>query len=462
MAAADLSDVDLVAAMSERDEGALRMLYERHAGWISARLRRRCADREVVVDVLQDTFVSAWGAAARFRGDGDVAAWLWGIAIHRLISRVRTRSARAPRLGPALLPHDGADESAEEQVLVAIEYSDVGSALARISPELRVVLQATVLDGLTTREAAHLLGIPQGTVKSAARKGAGQDEGGTGMTTERGGWHVDADALQALADGGLGQVLAASVEAHVMRCDGCRAELNALEFGRPEGGLERAWTGVRDSIEPPASGPVARWLSRLGFRTEQLRLLSAVPALRGSWLIGVTLALLFTGAAATFAGDRGGLGFFLLVAPLAPVAGVAMAFGGDADPSQEIVVTTPFSAVRLLLLRTAAVVATSVPIAMLVGLFVPGPGWLFVAWLTPAAACVAVTLALSPYAGPTNSGAVVGAVWSVLTLAATQSHGDPLVLVGPASQWACTALVLLSVSVLVTKFHIIDLPRRQS
>ena len=165
-ATADPSDIDLVAAMSERDEGALRLLYERHAGWISSRLRRRCADREVVVDVLQDTFVSAWDGAARFRADGEVAAWLWGIAIHRLISRLRTRSGRAPGLGPALLTHDAVDESAEEQVLVAIEYSDVGSALARISPELRVVLQATALDGLTTREAAQLLGIPQGTVKT--------------------------------------------------------------------------------------------------------------------------------------------------------------------------------------------------------------------------------------------------------------------------------------------------------
>jgi RNA polymerase sigma-70 factor (ECF subfamily) len=166
MATADLSDVDLVAAMSERDEGALRVLYERHAGWLSTRLRRRCSDRDLVADALQDTFVAAWDGAGRFRADGEVAAWLWGIAIHRLISRVRTRGAGASRLGPALLPHDAVDVSAEEQVLLAIEYSDVGSALARISPELRVVLQATVLDGLSTREAAHLLGIPQGTVKT--------------------------------------------------------------------------------------------------------------------------------------------------------------------------------------------------------------------------------------------------------------------------------------------------------
>lgn len=167
MGGPDLTDTELIAAMSERDEGAMRQLYERHAGWMSARLRRRCSDGDVVADVLQDTFVAAWDSARKFRGEGDVAAWLWGIAVHRLISRLRRTSGA--RLGPALQVRetgDVADSSAEERLLLAVEYSDVGSALARISPELRVVLQATVLDGLTTREAARLLGIPQGTVKT--------------------------------------------------------------------------------------------------------------------------------------------------------------------------------------------------------------------------------------------------------------------------------------------------------
>jgi RNA polymerase sigma-70 factor (ECF subfamily) len=166
MGGPDLTDLELIEAMSERDERALRQLYERHAGWMSARLRRRCSDQDVVADVLQDTFVAAWGGARRFRGEGDVAAWLWGIAAHRLVSRLRRAGAR---LGPALLVReaaDVADTAAEESLLLGLEYSDVGSALARISPELRVVLQATVLDGLTTREAARLLGIPQGTVKT--------------------------------------------------------------------------------------------------------------------------------------------------------------------------------------------------------------------------------------------------------------------------------------------------------
>lgn len=166
MAGRELADADLIRAVSERDEGALRLLYERHAGWMSARLRRRCSDGEVVADVVQDSFVAAWEGAGRFRGEGEVAGWLWGIAVRRLVSRLRSRSLTGVRLGPALLVGEAADVSAEERVLLAVEHTDVGSALARISPELRVVLQATVLDGLTTREAAQLLGIPQGTVKT--------------------------------------------------------------------------------------------------------------------------------------------------------------------------------------------------------------------------------------------------------------------------------------------------------
>jgi RNA polymerase sigma-70 factor (ECF subfamily) len=53
--------------------------------------------------------------------------------------------------------------------LVAVEHGDVGSALKTLSPELQQVLRVTVVDGLSTREAAHLLGIPQGTVKSRLR-----------------------------------------------------------------------------------------------------------------------------------------------------------------------------------------------------------------------------------------------------------------------------------------------------
>jgi len=168
MACCDRTDADLITAMAGRDEGALRELYERHATWIHARLARRCADSDAVAEVLQDTFIAAWDGASRFRGDGPVPAWLWGIAIRRLISRLRRR--HDVLLGPALQERDECEISAEEQVLLRLENVDVGSAMARISPELRVVLQLTVIDGLSTREAAALLDIPRGTVKSRLQR----------------------------------------------------------------------------------------------------------------------------------------------------------------------------------------------------------------------------------------------------------------------------------------------------
>lgn len=162
------TDRDLLAAVADGDSGALRELYERHAPWLGIRLRRRCSDPELVAEVLQDTFVAAWQGARRFRGDGDVAAWLWGIGVRRLISSLRGRRMAAEVLFAEI--EAGDSPAAEEQVLLGIQYGDVGAAMAALSPEFRAVMQATVLDGLSTKEAAHLLGIPEGTVKTRAMR----------------------------------------------------------------------------------------------------------------------------------------------------------------------------------------------------------------------------------------------------------------------------------------------------
>jgi RNA polymerase sigma factor (sigma-70 family) len=157
------SDATLLAAIGERDLEAMRALYERHAAWLSVRLTRRCNDRDAVADAVQDTFVAVWQKPKGFRGDGDVAAWLWGIAIRRLVSRLRSR-------GDVIVSFETVDATsvpaAEEQVLLSVEYGDIGQALARLSPEMRAVIQAVVLDGLTAKEAARLLHMPVGSVKT--------------------------------------------------------------------------------------------------------------------------------------------------------------------------------------------------------------------------------------------------------------------------------------------------------
>ena len=78
------SDAALLVGVAGRDIGAFRTLYERHAGWLAL----RCNDSEFVADAVQDTFVAIWQKPRSFAGDGDVAAWLWGIAIRRLVSRL--------------------------------------------------------------------------------------------------------------------------------------------------------------------------------------------------------------------------------------------------------------------------------------------------------------------------------------------------------------------------------------
>ena len=158
------SDEELLRAVADGDTGALRVLYGRHAPWVSVRLARRCNDPGVVAEVLQDTFAAVWRGAAGFRGEGEAAAWLWGVAIRRLVSRLRSRGHTLEV--PVAEVFLGSVLSVEEQVLSGVEYGDLGRALARLSPEMRAVVQATVLDGLTTREASQLLGVHQGTVKT--------------------------------------------------------------------------------------------------------------------------------------------------------------------------------------------------------------------------------------------------------------------------------------------------------
>jgi RNA polymerase sigma-70 factor (ECF subfamily) len=169
-------DALLLADAARGDRAAFELLYRRLSPWLAARLRYRCTDEALVDDVVQETFVAVWRGKARLGPEqpGDVAGLLWRIASRRLIDALRRRSA-GERLWERLTRRrlDTAP-SAEDAVLVGIAHGDLAGALDRLAPELRAVLQATVLDGLTSREAAVLLGIPVGTVKTRAMRARAQ------------------------------------------------------------------------------------------------------------------------------------------------------------------------------------------------------------------------------------------------------------------------------------------------
>lgn len=163
-----LTDAELLTRVADRDRGAFHELYLRHEPWLVPRLSRRCPDHQAVEEVVQDTFATIWATAGRYEGRGEVGAWIWGISIRTLMHRVRPRKPILARL--VSMRAEDRVASAEDELLLRVEHGDVGAALGSLSPELRAVVQATVVDGLTTREAAALLGIPAGTVKTRMQR----------------------------------------------------------------------------------------------------------------------------------------------------------------------------------------------------------------------------------------------------------------------------------------------------
>ncbi len=160
------SDVVLLRATAQGNRQALAQLYCRHGPWLVLRLSRRCVDAGIVDEVVQDTFVAVWRNAAQWGSQGEVAAWIWGIAIRRLADAQRRRPVPQPSLDKLPDWAGTTAPSAEDQALASGGYGDIAGALNRLPADLLAVVRATVIDGLTSREAARLLGIPVGTVKT--------------------------------------------------------------------------------------------------------------------------------------------------------------------------------------------------------------------------------------------------------------------------------------------------------
>jgi len=167
-----MADAALLRLISQGDRSAFDELYRRSSPWLLVRLRRRCADDELVAEVLQDTYLAVWRAAGQFAGVGErdtTAGWLWTIASHRLVDAFRHR-ARYESPPPAIAGPAPTAPAAEDVALGGQVSGELEQALLTLPPELRQVLKAMVLDGLTARETSLLLGVAEGTVKTRARR----------------------------------------------------------------------------------------------------------------------------------------------------------------------------------------------------------------------------------------------------------------------------------------------------
>jgi RNA polymerase sigma-70 factor (ECF subfamily) len=145
------------------DEAALRRLWDEHAGALLAFVLRLTGDRGRAEDVVQETLLQAWRhPEALDPARGPVRPWLMTVARRLVIDQWRARQARPDEVGDealgALASTDGVDEALDRWL--------VADALATLTPEHREALVHTYYAGRTVTEAAVVLGIPPGTVKS--------------------------------------------------------------------------------------------------------------------------------------------------------------------------------------------------------------------------------------------------------------------------------------------------------
>jgi hypothetical protein len=262
------------------------------------------------------------------------------------------------------------------------------------------------------------------------------------------GWHLDDDALRRYVERTDSLAMGASAEQHLLSCEPCRARVNAAA-GVID--LAAVWDRTRDAIEVPRPSVLERLLRAAGLPAHEARLVAVASAFRGLWLAGVAAVLAFAALAAAV-GHARGVWLFLAVAPVVPCLVVASSYDPRLDPALEPELVTPYPALRLVLLRTIAVLALALPAVLLFGLVVPGETAF--AWLLPAVGFVAVVLAASTWVSPLRAAIAVSSVWlALVSLLATHSGSPDAIIQGRAQ---AGFLVLAAAS-----FGIFILRRRQ-
>ena len=267
------------------------------------------------------------------------------------------------------------------------------------------------------------------------------------MTT----WHVAATDLRRYAAGTADVAVAASVEAHVVRCGACAAALApAVDTAR----LDAIWAEVADVVDAPRRTRLERLLTAFGVPEATARLLAATPNLRAGWFGARAVVLALALGVTALGGRDGDATPLLLLAPLLPVVGVAAAFGRHADPAYDLTIAAPYSTLRLLLLRSAAVLVTCVALTASVALLLPGAVGT-AAWLLPALGLTVATLALATWWEPHVAAVAVGGTWTLLVVEVAYRRGLADLTSSPA-QLGCAALAVLAAAVLVRRRRCFD------
>ncbi len=164
-----LDDAELMRRHVAGDGGAaFGELFRRHRDRMYAVAVRTTNNRELAADAVQEAFISAFRRAGAYRGDAAVTTWLHRIVVNACLDRLRREKAslrRAGDLGELDLP-DLHDHHASVEARL-----DVREALATLPEGQRMALVLVDMHGLPVAEAAEVLGVAEGTVKSRCFRG---------------------------------------------------------------------------------------------------------------------------------------------------------------------------------------------------------------------------------------------------------------------------------------------------
>src|SRR5688572_12317513 len=130
---------------------------------------RTMGDPDEAADAVQDAFVSAYRRAGTFRGDAQVTTWLHRIVVNACLDKVRRAAVRPA--GP--LPAEGPGEPADptDRIAASDTNQDVAAALAALASDQRCAVVLVDVQGFSVAEAARILEVPEGTVKSRCARG---------------------------------------------------------------------------------------------------------------------------------------------------------------------------------------------------------------------------------------------------------------------------------------------------
>jgi hypothetical protein len=262
---------------------------------------------------------------------------------------------------------------------------------------------------------------------------------------------VSEEHLAQYASGDCGPVVAASTEAHVMRCERCRAAL-AVQADRSE--TERRWARLADAVDLPSRTPVERLLGRgAATRLGVVRSAFGTPSLLWAGVVAALVAAELPVVANCVHQTRG-LVLLLALAPLVPMAAVSIAYRHASDPVGEIVLSTPAAGLRLVAARAVAVGVAALPAGVVSGWLVGLAPSVSAAWLLPGLALAALVMASgTTRLDPLSVSVVLGLLWAVVVGTPASLHAAAaarLVALVSAPGTQLAALAVGGVAVLVT------------